>query len=488
MISWLLAFLLHSSFWLGLAWLISRLRPQMHPRVRETLWHTALIACLITPTAQVLAPHGATSFWAVSLPSHWLQLGETAELEAAPAATPVAIPAEVLRALRAGEITLPARTAQPVAEIVPLATAWTQAEILRAALLGWLSISGLLMLRYAGRLAAMRRRISPRDLIETAPERCALAQLSNRAGLTRLPRMTESESIGSPLALGFGKRAEICIPTRALHELDHDQFCAMLGHEVAHHMRRDPLRLLGLNLLQALFFFQPLFRVASRHLHLAAEEQCDAWGVSHLEDRLAMARCLTEVAAWVLPQDRRLLVAGMARRRSQLGVRVERLMDDGCSFTARGGALRAFGSAAVLALAPWLAPSLTSASASEANELIQARTLTPIEIFAQDPVVQAARMLELPEKYEQSLSEMQALLQELEATYELYVAELGAFAYTEKYSGSVASLQRALQEQRSSLAVLRYLFAVMAYGEDLLKAGSPVRFTTNTNPSDTDEI
>ena len=101
------------------------------------------------------------------------------------------------------------------------------------------------------------------------------------------------------------------------------------------------MRLLGLNLLQAVFFFQPLFRVACRQLHLAAEEQCDAWGASHLEDRLAMARCLTEVAAWVLPQDRRLLVAGMARRRSQLGVRVERLMDDSCSFTARAVATSA---------------------------------------------------------------------------------------------------------------------------------------------------
>lgn len=79
-------------------------------------------------------------------------------------------------------------------------------------------------------------------------------------------------------------------------------------------------------------------------------------------------------------------------------------------------------------------------------------------------------------------------MQELEATYQLYVAELGVYAYTEKYADSVASLQRSLQVQRSSLSVLRYLFAVIAYGEDLLKAGSPVRFTTNTNPSDTDEI
>jgi hypothetical protein len=263
---------------------------------------------------------------------------------------------------------------------------------------------------------------------------------------------------------------------------------AMLGHEIAHHMRRDPLRLLGLNLLQALFFFQPLFRVASRQLHLAAEEQCDAWGASHLEDRLAMARCLTEVAAWVLPQDRRLLVAGMARRRSQLGVRVERLMDEGCSFTARGGNLRALGSAAVLALAPWLAPSLAPASAAEATAATQALVLSPIELFAQDPVVQAAHNLELPAKYEEYLVDFESVLQELEATFQLTVAELGPFASSEKYSSKLDRMQRSLQMQRSSLTVLRYLFAVMAYGEDLLKLGSPVRNTTHTNPTESDEI
>ena len=356
-----------------------------------------------------------------------------------------------------------------------------------ALLLGWLSVSALLMMRYAGRLAAMRRRISPRDMVETAPERCALDQLSRRAGLARLPRLTESESIGSPLALGFGKRAEICIPTRALHELDHDQFCAMLGHEVAHHMRRDPMRLLGLNLLQAVFFFQPLFRVACRQLHLAAEEQCDAWGASHLEDRLAMARCLTEVAAWVLPQDRRLLVAGMARRRSQLGVRVERLMDDSCSFTARGGNFRAIGSAAVLAIAPWLAPSLAPASAAEAGPAAQVHELAQVELFAQDPVVQGARNLELPAKYEQSLVEIEAALQELEAVYQLTVAELGPLASAERYAATLERLQRSLQTQRSSLTVLRYFFAVIAYGEDLLTTGFPVQNTTNPNPSESDE-
>lgn len=485
MITWVLAFMVHSTLWLGLAWMIARARPQMHARVRETLWHTALAACLITPTAQVFAPAGASSFWALSLPSHWLESGSEEALAAAPQPdpVPVAIPADVLRALQSGELKLPARPEPQVAMVAPsFWESWTPADTRNSIWIVWGILAAGLVLRYAGRLTAMRKRISPRDLVESAPERFALTQLSRRAGLRRLPRLTESESIGSPLALGLGRRAEICIPTRALHELDHDQFCAMLGHEVAHHMRRDPLRLLGLNLLQAVFFFQPLFRVASRQLHLAAEEQCDAWGASHLEDRLAMARCLTEVASWVMPQDRRLLVAGMARRRSQLGVRVERLMDESCSFTARGASTRALASALLLAFAPWLAPSLAPATEGPSS------AWTDAESRVQDPVLDRAESLRLPQRFESRLQEIEAGLKDLQATYELTLAELGPLASNARYGPTMNRMKQVLDGQWESLRMLRYLYAAVTYGDDLLSIGSPVRNTTNTNPFDSDEI
>jgi hypothetical protein len=102
--------------------------------------------------------------------------------------------------------------------------------------------------------------------------------------------------------------------------------------------------------------------------------------------------------------------------------------------------------------------------------------------------VQAAHNLELPAKYEEYLVDFESVLQELEATFQLTVAELGPFASSEKYSSKLDRMQRSLQMQRSSLTVLRYLFAVMAYGEDLLKLGSPVRNTTHTNPTESDEI
>jgi len=355
---WLILFGLHSTVWLGLATLFVRWRPQIHARSREVLWHSALAASFIAPTLQVAAPEFMPGLW--RLPVDQLLNGNAPE-ETAMAVDTIAVSPEILAALQRRQAELAAQPAAPVAQNSAWQRTWHQLDwqqLRNSAWLLWAGLAGLLLLRYASRLGLLRRRLSAREIIESSPERCALVQLSRRAGLRRAPRLTESDSIGSPLAFGLGRRAEICVPTRAIHELEDDQFCAMLGHEVAHHMRRDPLRLTITQLLQAAFFFQPLLRVAARQLHLAAEEQCDAWGASHLEDRLAMASCLTEVAAWVMPRDRRVPVAGMAAHRSQLRHRVECLMDDDHGFEAPGRTRRTLFACSILALAPWLGPQL----------------------------------------------------------------------------------------------------------------------------------
>lgn len=448
--SWVAAFLVHSTLWLGLAWLISRLRPSMHGRVRETLWHTAIAASLIAPTAQVMAPAGASAFWSLPLPTAWMWEDSAAAEEAVavqPAPARLYAPAQPTRQLPVLDLSAPSAEASVLDRVA--ASLQDRDQVGAFALGTWLSIALGLLLRYGLRLTAVRRRMDPREVVTSAPEQFALAQLCRRAGLRRTPRLTESENIGSPLALGVGRRAEICLPTRALHELDHDQFCAMLGHEVAHHMRRDPLRLFVMHALQALFFFQPLFRVAKRQLHLASEELCDAWGASHLEDRLAMARCLTEVAAWVLPQDRNMLVAGMARRRSQLGKRVERLMDDGCSYQARGGSLRALASACVLALAPWLAPTVTPAIAHPAAEGLALEA----ELVAASP--QAKLLLELLE-FDSELAAQQAEAKEL---YELALAN-PASPRMQQHAAKAADIHGRVSRLRMMLRRLLAVFGV----------------------------
>jgi len=131
-------------------------------------------------------------------------------------------------------------------------------------------------------------------------------------------------------------------------------------------LRHDTVRLAILNTLQAVFFFQPFFRLAVREVHLAAEEQCDDWAASQLEDRFAMASCLTEVAGWVVRRDRRIPVPCMGRRRSQLEIRVRRLMDERRSLETPSRAWQ-LGFVGLLVIAPWLAPAVALAGNSHAD-------------------------------------------------------------------------------------------------------------------------
>ncbi|WP_420448446.1 M56 family metallopeptidase [Candidatus Palauibacter sp.] len=295
MTAWLLAFLVHSTLWCGVAWLGLRLFPRTHPRLKETIWYTALAASLLTPTARALtSPEAAV--WRLPAPAFVAGAeqresgGERGEHARGDVAT--SMPAPAGREARGeGE--------EAHGEETAASPAWSG-----AAGAVWLALAGGLLALYLLRLVMLRRRLHHREPVADPRASRALATLSRRAKLDSPPRLTECHTLGSPLALGVGARREICVPVRAFHELDEGELTALLGHEVAHHRRRDTIRLGVLNVLQAIFFFQPLFRLAGREVRFATEAQCDDWAASQLKDRFAMASCLTEVAGWVVRRDR----------------------------------------------------------------------------------------------------------------------------------------------------------------------------------------
>ena len=351
MTAWLLAFLVHSTLWCGIAWLGLRLFPRTHPRLKETIWYTALAASLVTPTARAFASPEA-AIWRLPAPAFVAgperpgAEGERSEHARGdvPASVP-AIPAPVGEARGEGEETHGEETAA--------SPAWSG-----SAGAVWLTLAGGLLALYLLRLAMLRRRLHRREPVADPRASQALATLSRRANLDSPPRLTECHTLGSPLALGLGTRREICVPVRAFHELDEGQLDALLGHEVAHHRRRDTVRLGIMNVLQAIFFFQPLFRLAAREVRFATEEQCDEWAATQLADRFAMASCLTEVAGWVVRRDRRIPVPGMGRRRSELELRVRRLLSERGSSRPPTGAWRGMSLVGALVLAPWFAPAV----------------------------------------------------------------------------------------------------------------------------------
>ena len=241
------------------------------------------------------------------------------------------------------------------------------ASWLPAAGILWSVLAGGLVALYLLRLEKLRRRLRDRDRVTDPRASRALASLGRRAVLARPPRLTESHSLGSPVVLGVGTGREICVPVRALHELDDAELRALLGHEVAHHMRRDTVRLAILQVAQAVFFFQPLVRLAVRELRLAAEELCDDWAASQSGDRFAMASCLTQVARWVVRPDRRTPVPCIGRSRSQLERRVRRLINEQRSLQAPSLPWWRMSAVGLLALATLLAP-IVAPGADESHQ------------------------------------------------------------------------------------------------------------------------
>jgi len=338
MTPWLLTFTVHSTLWCGLAWLSLRLFPGIHARLRETIWYLALVASLITPTAHALiSPNSA--IWRIPVPS-FIAGGEHGS-EGEPGRGDGAVSVSLLGREEAhGEDD--AASANWVAS---------------AGVLWFVLAGGLLALHFV-RLGRLRGRLRDREPVTDPQANDALAALGGTAALNPPPRLTESHNLGSPVALGVGARREICVPVRALHELDEGELRALLGHEVAHHLRRDTIRLAILHVLQAVFFFQPLLRLAVRDVRLAAEELCDDWAASHAGDHFAMASCLAEVARWVVPRDRHSPVPCIGRRRSQLELRVRRLMTANRAIRTPSGPWRHVGLAGLLVLAPLLAPAV----------------------------------------------------------------------------------------------------------------------------------
>ena len=148
--------------------------------------------------------------------------------------------------------------------------------------------------------------------------------LCRASGVKRNIRLTSSAKISGPIANGF---QEICLPERALTELNNEQQQSMLAHEMAHIVRYDPLWLIFTAVLDIVFFFQPLNRLGRRQLQETAEFICDDWAVQHTGESLNLAKCLAQVAEWVQSKPQHAYVAGMASGGSALRRRVSRILD-----------------------------------------------------------------------------------------------------------------------------------------------------------------
>ena len=309
--------------------------------------------------------------------------------------------------------------------------------------------------------------------------------------------------LGSPVAIGVGRNAEICLPSRAMETMPSEQLQAMLGHEVAHHMRRDPMHLIALNFVQSLFFFQPLLRMARVELHHIAEQQCDAWGAHQAGDRWSMARCLAEVASWLLPADATHLAAGMARRRSQLTTRVRSLMDENHDASAIANQMRGrkqlIVAAVALVAAPFLAPQVMSSPLpveTDSLSALNSETESSTKADTSEASIQESVPSQEPATQE-TLAPVRRLRPGSDAAifidtwdYSLHQiglqidgirADLGPYAEQEPYRSTIEKLDRHLQSLLRMRSVLEHLFILLTSedGPSSEEAAKPTQQTSN---------
>lgn len=378
--SLLLTYLLHSTLLLGAVWALDRLVVRREAW-RETLWKAALLGAVMTTAIAAVLParlapridfaspaiQAATADAGLASPGNIdrdaASNGVAERSAAAGDRTGEAAAREdaVLRGPAESGMVMSSDRTTPTASDGESNLSWM------AILLGtWAAVAGLLLLRLGFRHVRLYRLLRGRREVTGAGLPAVLAELRRTAGVWRPVRLTATPAIATPLVLGA---REICVPDQFLTGLSADQQRAALAHELGHLARRDPMWQLGAMLLECVFFFQPLHRVARLRLRESAEYLADGWAVQYTGSRLGLARCLAEVAGWMAPSDEPVLAGtvAMAEGGSPLLVRVSRLLEREPDASPHRG-LRGAAAVALVAVTAAFAPAIAPAAADAVQE------------------------------------------------------------------------------------------------------------------------
>lgn len=180
-------------------------------------------------------------------------------------------------------------------------------DLLTAAWMCWVAIAAMLLARLAAQHHAHRRALGRRNPV--APHMARRLGIGARG----TPRLTTSQRCLVPVALG----GEVCLPAPLLQSLSGAELRSIVAHERAHERRRDPLWRVLSQVLNAVFFFQPLNRIAATKLADLSEWICDAQAVTDRTGGHALASALVRVIESARRRtDRGLLVSSLLQTES----------------------------------------------------------------------------------------------------------------------------------------------------------------------------
>lgn len=308
---WVITYAIHSTLLITTVWIITKAMDKRALPVQEQLWKAAILGALFTASLQSGVPISPINITWPSTDTKSAQISTWSPPAAAQSPAPVIAasnPAPVKPAPRV--------QAQPSRDLNfdPVPSALTLLAMISCLLCAHLALSYFWL----------HRKLSGRTDITTGPLPLTLARILS-GHLPQPVRLTTTRGAKVPMALGLLK-PEICVP----HKTDQLPACQqenLLAHEAAHIIHRDPAWLMTARIVESLFFFQPLNRLARREIQKLAEFRCDDWAATQTGRPKDLARCLTEVAEWNLPSAN--LVPGISGKPSELSTRVLRLLDSG---------------------------------------------------------------------------------------------------------------------------------------------------------------
>ena len=348
-------YLLHSTLLLGGTWLAIRTGRIRSERLKERLWKLSAVLALVTaplelelgfsPPTLDLAFGGTSIREKLGEPVAAVTASPKEPVPTAPNLSQEASPADVGVPLVDGaaepdrtlaEIEFvgdrlpgggePVLTATPdfVAPLAPerprapLALTWL------AGLLIGLCCAGIVRLAWQTILLSLQLR-DCRVIRE--PSVCRqLERIARRGGVRRKIRLLVSPTFRQPAAFG-AFRWTIVLPEEVVRTFESSELFALLAHEAAHLVRGDAVWLWWGRVLCSCLAFQPLNFLARRGWRRSAEILCDEWAVTHSANGLALARCLTHIAALNSATAPRLQALWALGAVSHLGERVERLLN-----------------------------------------------------------------------------------------------------------------------------------------------------------------
>ena len=331
---WLLTYLIHSTVIIGGVWLVVRLRWVGDSEGREALWKTALVAGVLTASAQVAITEVRSKtvgerqlVWAartvteqVSTTGRMVAIEDVAASLQGPTFINMQLeePGGVCAAALRGNGPLEHRLRRAESVCAGGGFDW---EV--PLLVLWGIGAALLVLRLTRASTGLRAALAGRVEVASGEAREILDELVDVSGLSGGVRLTASVALESPAVVA---RREICLPLRADGGLSRPELRVVLAHELGHIKRRDPMWTVVSRLAGALFFIQPLNRLAIREMEAEAEFLCDDWAVQQTGEPVTLARSLTRISEWLTSPPPAPVLAVIRDKGSPLLRRVQRLL------------------------------------------------------------------------------------------------------------------------------------------------------------------